>query len=55
MPLKANVDDALKKATGVKNVLVVRRTGGDVAWTPGRDVWMHEALERVSADCPPSR
>ena len=52
VPLKANVDEALKKATGVKHVLVVRRTGGDVDWTPGRDVWMHEALERVSAHCP---
>ena len=52
VPLKANVDEALKKATGVKHVLVVRRTGGEVDWTPGRDVWMHEALERVSAHCP---
>ncbi|THD47579.1 MAG: acetate--CoA ligase [Bradyrhizobium sp.] len=52
VPLKANVDEAIKKATGVKSVLVVKRTGGDVAWTPGRDVWMHEALARVSADCP---
>src|SRR5579863_2311524 len=43
VPLKANVDEALKKATGVKSVLVVKRTGGNVAWTPGRDVWMHEA------------
>ena len=52
VPLKANADEALKKATGVKSVLVVKRTGGDVAWTPGRDVWPHEALARVSADCP---
>ena len=52
VPLKANVDEALKKAPGVKNVLVVRRTGGEVDWTPGRDVWLHEALERVSAECP---
>ncbi len=52
VPLKANVDEALKKAKGVKSVLVVKRTGGDVAWTPGRDVWMHEALAGVSAECP---
>ena len=52
MPLKANVDEALKKAPGVRHVLVVKRTGGDVDWTPGRDVWMHEAAERVSAKCP---
>ena len=52
VPLKANVDEALKKVSGVKHVLVVRRTGGEVAWTPGRDVWMHEAMDRVSASCP---
>jgi acetyl-CoA synthetase len=52
VPLKANVDEALKKAPGVKHVLVVRRTGANVGWTPGRDVWMHEALERVSSHCP---
>jgi acetyl-CoA synthetase len=52
VPLKANVDEALKKAVGVKHVLVVRRTGGEIAWSPGRDVWMHEALERVSDHCP---
>jgi acetyl-CoA synthetase len=52
VPLKANVDEALKKAAGVKHVLVVRRTGGEIGWTPGRDVWMHEALERVSDHCP---
>ena len=52
VPLKANVDEALKKVAGVKHVLVVKRTGGDVAWTPGRDVWMHEATDRVSAHCP---
>jgi acetyl-CoA synthetase len=52
VPLKANVDEALKKAAGVKHVLVVRRTGGEIGWTPGRDVWMHEAVERVSAHCP---
>ncbi len=52
VPLKANVDEALKKAPGVKHVLVVKRTGGDVAWTPGRDVWYHEVAERVSTRCP---
>ena len=52
VPLKGNVDEALKKAPSVRHVLVVKRTGGDVAWTPGRDVWMHEAAERVSSRCP---
>ena len=52
VPLKANVDEALKKTTTVKHVLVVKRTGGEVAWTEGRDVWVHEAAERVSTKCP---
>ncbi|MGF1543782.1 MAG: acetate--CoA ligase [Parvularculaceae bacterium] len=53
IPLKANVDAALEKASGVRAVLVVRRTGGDVAWTEGRDIWWHDAREDVSPDCPP--
>ena len=52
VPLKANVDEALKKTSTVRHVLVVKRTGGEVAWTPDRDVWYHEAAERVSAKCP---
>ncbi|PZQ50031.1 MAG: acetate--CoA ligase, partial [Rhodovulum sulfidophilum] len=51
-PLKANADRALEGLDGVGQ-LVVRRTGGNIAWTPGRDVWLHEAMEGVSADCPP--
>ena len=43
----------VEKAGGVKHVLVVRHTGGDVAWNAGRDVWLHEAMEKASADCPP--
>ena len=32
---------------------MVRRTGGEVAWNEGRDVWYHEELAEVAADCPP--
>ena len=54
VPLKKNTDEALKKcAAGDEKVLVVRRTGNPVAWTGGRDLWLHEELEKVSADCPP--
>ena len=53
IPLKANVDKALEKCPNVKSVVVVKRTGGDVAWTEGRDVWYHEAAAKVSADCEP--
>ncbi|MEP0547511.1 MAG: acetate--CoA ligase [Rhodothermales bacterium] len=50
--LKANVDAALKNAPGVRHVLVIRNTGGNITWSENRDVWLHEALEEVDADCP---
>jgi acetyl-CoA synthetase len=54
IPLKKNTDAALAKcAKGDEKVLVVRRTGGEVEWKAGRDVWLHEEMAKVSADCPP--
>jgi acetyl-CoA synthetase len=53
IPLKKNTDDALKIAGGDVKVLVVRHTGNEVPFTPGRDIWLHEELVKVSADCPP--
>jgi acetyl-CoA synthetase len=53
VPLKANVDAAIKKTDCVKHVLVVKHTGGDVYWDSGRDVWLHEASANSSAECPP--
>ncbi|MEO0729602.1 MAG: acetate--CoA ligase, partial [Pseudomonadota bacterium] len=54
IPLKANTDKALEIAgTADATVLVVRRTGGDVAMQDGRDIWLHEELVKVSPDCPP--
>ena len=53
VPLKVNTDEAIKKAPDVRKVLVVKHTGGKVAWDAGRDVWWHEIREKVSADCPP--
>ncbi|MDQ4419772.1 acetate--CoA ligase [Sphingobium sp. DEHP117] len=52
VPLKANVDEALANCPGVSRVLVVRRTGGDIMMKDGRDVWYHDAVAKVSADCP---
>ncbi|MGD9828961.1 MAG: acetate--CoA ligase [Hyphomicrobiaceae bacterium] len=54
IPLKKNTDEALKKCAGGEKVLVVRRTGAAVPWNPGRDVWLHEELVKVSPDCPPA-
>ncbi|WP_333824310.1 acetate--CoA ligase [Pinisolibacter sp.] len=53
VPLKANVDAAVANLPGVKSVLVVRRTGGDVAMAAGRDYYYDEEAAKVSADCPP--
>ncbi|HYE51635.1 MAG TPA: acetate--CoA ligase [Azospirillaceae bacterium] len=53
VPLKANADQALASCPDVDTVIVVRRTGGAVAWTAGRDLWYHEETAKVSADCPP--
>jgi acetyl-CoA synthetase len=48
--LKPAVDEALVDCPDVRNVLVVRRTGQEVNWTPGRDIWWHESVELASAD-----
>ena len=54
VPLKANADEALKHCPEVKTVIVVRRTGGGIQWTEGRDRWYHEELAKASRDCPPA-
>ncbi len=57
VPLKKNTDKAIEIAerdgASVRNVLVVKRTGGDVEMKEGRDIWYHEAMAEASADCPP--
>ena len=40
--MKQTADDALKNAPSVKKCLVLRRTGSDIPWTEGRDVWWHD-------------
>lgn len=52
VPYKQNVDAALKHCLNVTTALVVQRTGGEVEWVAGRDVWYHDAIEQVSDDCP---
>ncbi len=53
IPLKANTDEALLQCPDVTSVIVVRRTGGNVAMKAGRDIWLHEAAANVSAACAP--
>ena len=52
IPLKANTDKAIEQCDCVNTVVVIKRTGGNIAWQDGRDVWYHEEMEKVSADCP---
>tara|TARA_R100001224_G_scaffold33164_1_gene18572 strand:+ start:17 stop:1996 length:1980 start_codon:yes stop_codon:yes gene_type:complete len=53
IPLKANVDSALERTSGVDTVIVMQRTGGDVAMREGRDIRWEEACADAPADCPP--
>jgi acetyl-CoA synthetase len=51
VPLKPNADEAVAAAPSVKKVIVFRRTDGDVAMEPERDVWWHE-IATDDSDCP---
>jgi acetyl-CoA synthetase len=51
--LKPAVDEALEQCPDVHHVLVVRRTGQEVDWTEGRDVWWHESVEKASGEHTP--
>ena len=54
IPLKKNVDEALTHPdTKVSKVIVLKRTGGNVAWHDHRDIWWHDAVNAASPDCPP--
>ena len=53
VPLKANTDKALESCPSVTTSIVVRRTGSEVAWQDGRDIWYHEATQAADPDCPP--
>ncbi|MEE4547024.1 AMP-binding protein, partial [Streptomyces sp. V4-01] len=48
--LKPAIDEAVARTAQVEHVLVVRRTGQEVAWTEGRDVWWHEITGRQSTE-----
>jgi acetyl-CoA synthetase len=56
VPLKANADQALDRASTVRSAIVLRRTGDQVSMTDGRDRWWHDVIEGQSDDpssCPP--
>jgi acetyl-CoA synthetase len=55
LPLKAIVDEAINLGGcgSIKNVLVVKRTGSDIAMQAGRDQWMHELCDKQATTCEP--
>ncbi len=53
IPMKANADQAVAECPSIEKVVVVRRTGDEVAFDPARDVWWDDAVAGASADCAP--
>ncbi len=51
VPLKANTDEALKKCPTVTHCIVLKRTGGQIGWVQGRDVWWDELVDKQAAEC----
>jgi acetyl-CoA synthetase len=51
--LKPAVDEALAKCPDVRNVLVVKRTGQDIDWTDGRDLWWDDVVGKQSTEHTP--
>ena len=50
-PLKTNADKAVVDCPDVHSVIVVKNTGGDVAWDDSHDVWYHEAMAEADSEC----
>jgi acetyl-CoA synthetase len=53
IPLKKNIDEALKKCPDVKKCIVLKRTGGNVSFDAKRDVWYHELTNKMSTTYKP--
>ena len=49
-PFKEAADQAVGDTGTIEHVLVVKRTGIDVSWTPGRDVWWHDVVDSASPE-----
>jgi len=49
VPLKTNVDEAIKKSKTVKTVIVQKRIGNDITMKRGRDTWWEDETSKVSA------
>ncbi len=53
VPLKLNVDEALKGCPNVKSTLVIKRTSEDIPWDENRDIWYEELSKDVETTCDP--
>ncbi len=55
LPLKAIVDEALEGGVcpTLKDVIVYKRTGGEISWDAGRDLWLHELTASQPTTCEP--
>ncbi|CAG7856104.1 partial acetyl-CoA synthetase, partial [biofilm metagenome] len=53
IPIKANVDTALKHCPNVSKCLVVKNSDASITWDEQRDVWYHEAMAKAPEICPP--
>jgi len=53
IPMKKNCDNALIDCPSIENVIVVKRTGAEISFSPNRDLWWHEAMENSSVICKP--
>ena len=52
VPLKETADTACRACPTIEKMIVVKRTGGDVGWTEGRDFWWADLVANASSDCP---
>jgi acetyl-CoA synthetase len=52
VPLKQNVDEAVKQTPSIEKVIVFKRLGNEIAWDDSRDVWWHDLVKEQSEDAP---
>ena len=55
VPLKKISDEALTDTPSIKRMIVVKRTGNDVGWTEGRDLWWSDVMREARTSCLPEK
>ena len=53
IPLKKITDEALKSCPNIKKCVVVKRTGNEINWVDGRDIWYDDITKSASNNCEP--